>query len=94
VLGARPRQLGAFVWTEVLLVGLASALFGAVAGWALSHMLVTVLTGVFDPPPSELAVPWGYLGVVAALGILGLLVAGGAAVRTARRPPLTVLRDL
>ena len=26
------------------------------------EMLVKVLTGVFDPPPDALAVPWGYLG--------------------------------
>ncbi|MEV6865068.1 ABC transporter permease [Streptosporangium subroseum] len=94
VLGARSRQLGAFVWTEVLLVGAGTALFGGLGGWALSQMLVSVLTGVFDPPPSALSVPWPYLGGVAAVGVLGLAGAGAAAVRAARRPPLTVLRDL
>ncbi|MET8337543.1 FtsX-like permease family protein [Streptosporangium canum] len=94
VLGARSRQLGAFVWTEVLLVGAGTALFGVLGGWVLSQMLVSVLTGVFDPPPSTLAVPWPYLGVVAAAGGLGLVLAGAAALRAARRPPLTVLRDL
>ncbi|WP_436762242.1 ATP-binding cassette domain-containing protein [Streptosporangium sp. V21-05] len=57
VLGARPRQLGAFVWTEVAVVGAGTTLFAALGGWALSHMLVTVLSGVFDPPPSALALP-------------------------------------
>ncbi|MCW2880754.1 MAG: transporter integral rane protein [Sphaerisporangium sp.] len=94
VLGARPRQLGAFVWTEVMVVGLGTAIFGTLAGWALSQMLVSVLTGVFDPPPSALSVPWAYLGVLAAVGLLALLLAGAAAVQTAKRPPLTVLRDL
>lgn len=94
VLGARSRQLGAFVWTEVLLVGAGTALFGGLGGWALSQMLVSVLTGVFDPPPSALSVPWTYLGGVAAVGVLGIAGAGTAAVRAARRPPLTVLRDL
>ncbi|SNT33682.1 putative ABC transport system permease protein [Streptosporangium subroseum] len=94
VLGARSRQLGAFVWTEVLLVGAGTALFGGLGGWALSQMLVSVLTGVFDPPPSALSVPWPYLGGVAAVGVLGLASAGAAAVRAAPRPPLTVLRDL
>ncbi|MDT5070405.1 MAG: putative transport system permease protein, partial [Mycobacterium sp.] len=45
-LGANRRQLGSFVWSEstVLIVGgLGSA---AVLGWALSRMLVSVLTGV------------------------------------------------
>ena len=32
-------------------------------------MLVKVLTGVFDPPPDALAVPWGYLAALAAVGV-------------------------
>ncbi|MBA3523604.1 MAG: hypothetical protein H0T85_03430 [Geodermatophilaceae bacterium] len=46
----------------VTLLGLAT---GALAGWVLSRGLVRVLTGVFDPPPSALAVPWLYLGTLA-----------------------------
>ncbi|MFC5834768.1 FtsX-like permease family protein [Nonomuraea insulae] len=94
VLGATPRQLGSFVWAEVALVGVAAAVLGALCGWALSRMLVAVLSGVFDPPPDALAVPWAYLAVLAVLGVAALLVAGAATVRAARRPPLTVLRDL
>jgi putative ABC transport system permease protein len=55
---------------------------------------VKVLTGVFDPPPEHLAVPWAYLGTVAGIAILGLVVAALATIRAARRPPLTVLREL
>ncbi|MEU6787409.1 FtsX-like permease family protein [Nonomuraea angiospora] len=94
VLGATPRQLGSFVWAEVGLVGVAAAVLGALCGWALSRMLVAVLSGVFDPPPDTLAVPWAYLAVLAILGVAALLAAGAATVRAARRPPLTVLRDL
>jgi putative ABC transport system permease protein len=94
VLGAQPRQLGGFVWCEVLVTGITGAVLGALAGWLLSEMLVKVLSGVFDPPPAQLSVPWGYLGVVAGLAALGLAAAALAAIRTARRPPLTVLRDL
>ncbi|TDD05425.1 ABC transporter permease [Nonomuraea diastatica] len=94
VLGATPRQLGSFVWAEVGLVGLAAAVLGALCGWALSRMLVAVLSGVFDPPPDALAVPWPYLAALAVLGVAALLAAGAATVRAARRPPLTVLRDL
>ncbi|GGQ14077.1 ABC transporter permease [Streptosporangium pseudovulgare] len=94
VLGATPRQLGSFVWAEVALVGVAAAVLGALCGWALSRMLVAVLSGVFDPPPDALAVPWAYLAVLAILGVAALLAAGTATVRAARRPPLTVLRDL
>ncbi|MET8002683.1 ABC transporter permease [Nonomuraea glycinis] len=94
VLGASPRQLGSFVWAEVALVGLAAAVLGALSGWALSRMLVAVLSGVFDPPPDTLAVPWPYLSILAALGVAVLAAAGAATVQAARRPPLTVLRDL
>ncbi|MFC7589555.1 FtsX-like permease family protein [Nonomuraea antimicrobica] len=94
VLGATPRQLGSFVWAEVALVGVVAAALGALCGWALSRMLVAVLSGVFDPPPDGLAVPWPYLGVLAVLGAVALLAAGAATVLAARRPPLTVLRDL
>ncbi|MGW0203229.1 ABC transporter permease [Nonomuraea sp. NPDC003201] len=94
VLGATPRQLGSFVWAEVGLVGMAAAVLGGLCGWALSRMLVAVLSGVFDPPPDALAVPWVYLSVLAVLGVATLLAAGAATVRAARRPPLTVLRDL
>jgi putative ABC transport system permease protein len=37
---------------------------------------------------------WAYLGIVAGIAILGLVAAALAAIRAARRPPLTVLRDL
>jgi len=94
VLGARPRQLGGFVWSEVLLIGAVGAILGAIVGWILSLMLVKVLTGVFDPPPAQLSVPWAYLGVVAGLAALGLVIAALATIRSARRSPLTVLRDL
>ena len=94
VLGAHPRQLGGFVWCEVLISGVTGAILGAIAGWILSQMLVKVLSGVFDPPPEQLSVPWAYLGVVAGLAALGLMTAALATIRAARRPPLTVLREL
>lgn len=94
VLGATPRQLGSFVWAEVALVGVAAAVLGTACGWALSRMLVAVLSGVFDPPPDAPAVPWVYLSVVAILGVAALATSGAATIRAARRPPLTVLRDL
>ena len=59
---------------------------GAAAGAVLSIMLVKVLTGVFDPPPSVIAVPWAYLGIVAAVTVLGLAAVTATAARTARRP--------
>ena len=49
-------------------------------------MLVKVLTGVFDPPPEHLAVPWAYLGIVAGIAVFGLVAAALAAIRAARPP--------
>ncbi|MFE7127827.1 ABC transporter permease [Streptomyces sp. NPDC057617] len=94
VLGARGRQLSGFVWSEAALVAVSGLAAGAVLGWALSRMLVKVLSGVFDPPPSQVAVPWAYLTAMAGVTVAALAVAAWAAVRHARRPPLTELREL
>ncbi len=67
---------------------------GAAGATVLALMLVKVLTGVFDPPPTSLAVPWGYLAGVAAVATIAVLVAGAAAIRSVRRPAVSVLRDL
>ena len=50
-LGARRRQLGAFVWSESAFVTGGGLILGAVLAAGLSLLLVKVLTGVFDPPP-------------------------------------------
>lgn len=51
-LGARHRQLGAFLWSEAPVLLLGGAAIGTLTGFALAWMLVKLLTGVFDPPPS------------------------------------------
>ena len=94
LLGASSRQLAGFVSGEASFTGAVGAVLGAITGWSSPLMLVKVLTGVFDPPPAQLSVPWAYLGVVAGLAVLGLVIAATAAIRAARRSPLTVLRDL
>jgi putative ABC transport system permease protein len=93
-LGARPRQLANLVWAEVAVVGVVGFAFGALIGGALSQMLVAILTGVFDPPPDRLTVPWPYLLGVAGLGLACLVAAGAATIAATRRPAMTVLRDL
>jgi putative ABC transport system permease protein len=93
-LGARRRQLAAFVWAEAATTAVGGLLAGALAGWALSEMLVKVLTGVFDPPPTHLAVPWGYLGTVVGTAAAAITVAALLAARGARRPAIRTLRDL
>jgi putative ABC transport system permease protein len=93
-LGGTRRQLRAFVFgeTAVLVVGGLAA--GAAIGTLLSQMLVKVLTGVFDPPPSVPAVPWPYLTTVGVVTIAALAMVSAAAVRMARRPAISVLREL
>jgi putative ABC transport system permease protein len=91
-LGANARQLGAFVWAETGVVALAGLLAGTTIGWALSKVLVTVLNGVFDPPPSTLAVPWTYLLVLLAVSAAATITAALAALAGARRPRVELLR--
>ena len=62
--GATRRQLSAFLWSEGLLVIAGGIAFGMLSGVATAWMLVKLLTGVFDPPPEALAIPWTYLGIV------------------------------
>jgi putative ABC transport system permease protein len=93
-LGARPRQLGGFVWGESAFVTGGGLLLGAVMASLLSIALVDVLTGVFDPPPDTLAIPWGYLLGVGGAVVATVLAAGIVTLRALRRPAIEELRDL
>lgn len=92
-LGARRRQLGWFVWTEVAVLGAAGAIPGAIMGWVLSQVLVKELTGVFDPPPTSLSVPWGHLAAAAAVASASMVVAAAAALHAAGRTRSFRLED-
>ncbi len=93
-LGARTRQLGGFVWGESAFVTLGGLLLGSAIAVAISDMLVRVLTGVFDPPPDVLAVPWAYLAGLLALTLAAVLAAGALTLRALRRPAIEELREL
>ena len=93
-LGARTRQLGAFVWCESAFVTAGGLLLGALSAAALSEMLVKVLTGVFDPPPDSVAVPGAYLAGLLALTLASVVVACATTLRALRRPAIEELRDL
>ena len=93
-LGANRRQLAGFVWSEAVFVTAGGLVLGSVCGWALTRMIVKVLTGVFDPPPTSMAIPWAYLGLVAGAAIVAVVVAANGAIGSARRPAIAVLRDL
>src|SRR5207245_10971173 len=60
-IGAKRRQLGGFVWSEAAFVAIGGLALGALSGWWIAQVIVKILTGVFDPPPEHLSVPWGYL---------------------------------
>ena len=63
-LGASSAQLGAFLRSEAALVTVAGLIFGTMTGVGVAVILVTMLAGVFDPPPETITVPFGYLSVL------------------------------
>jgi putative ABC transport system permease protein len=81
-IGASRPQLSAFLWSEGLLVIVGGVFFGLLSGVATAWMLVKLLTGVFDPPPEALSIPWAYLGIV-----LFLMAAAVVTAVLAARPP-------
>lgn len=93
-LGGRRRQVAAFARAEAAALAVIGGALGTIGGWALAHMLVRVLTGVFDPPPAHLMIPWAYLAAVGLAAAAGLVVATTASVRTTARPLAEELRDL
>lgn len=93
-LGATRGQLRGLVLAEAAVLTTGGVATGAAVGWLLSQVLVTVLTGVFDPPPATLTIPWMYLGGTVLITIVGLGVATAGALRQGRRAPLSVLREL
>lgn len=85
-LGAGTRQLSSFVWTEAAFVTVVGVVLGALTGWGIAQFLVKILTGVFDPPPGSLAVPWGDLAAVLTAIAGAAWIASSSAVRSVRRP--------
>ncbi len=93
-LGARRSQLGGFVWGESIFVTGGGLVLGAAIASLLSVTLVDVLTGVFDPPPDFLTIPWLYLVGVTVAVVATVLAAGLITLRALRRPAIEELRDL
>lgn len=94
VLGATRGQLRALVLSEGALIAVTGVIAGALSAWVLSEMLVSVLAGVFDPPPAALAVPGPYLALLLLVSIGSVLAVGLLAFQRERRPAVEVLRDL
>ncbi|TMU92885.1 ABC transporter permease [Streptomyces sp. DASNCL29] len=94
VLGATRRQLKGLVFSEAAALTTAGLAGGALIGWALTQMLVKVLTGVFDPPPATVAVPWPYLGLTLLAALSAIAAAALNGVRRSTRPAVEELREL
>lgn len=92
-LGARPRQIGAVVSSEAAILAVVGVVGGSATGAALSLVLVKVLSGVFDPPPSTIAIPGGYLAALLAIIVGGLTITAWMATLAARRSAAKALRD-
>jgi putative ABC transport system permease protein len=93
-LGAKSHQLGAFLWSEGVVIQASGGVIGIALGFGIAQMLVTILTGVFDPPPETLSIPWLYLVLMAAAAIASMIAAVLSTQLASRRPAMEVLRDL
>ncbi|MBC5806241.1 MAG: ABC transporter permease [Candidatus Eremiobacteraeota bacterium] len=93
-LGAKPAQLGSFFLSEGALILCCGALFGITLGIGIAAMLVKLLTGVFDPPPESLAIPWGFLMSLLVAGTVSTGLAIALADIATRRPSSADLKDL
>jgi putative ABC transport system permease protein len=93
-LGAKSGQLLAFLAAEAGLVVSAGAAFGIALGFLVAQVLVTVLTGVFDPPPEALTVPWPYLGGLVIAAAASTILAVAVTARATRASVVGALREL
>jgi putative ABC transport system permease protein len=91
-LGASNSQVRRFGSAEPAYVLVMGTLCGLGTGVGLSYLLVKVLTGVFDPPPSSLAVPWEYLLAVVASTLGAVVLAVLLVIERARRGSHQFLR--
>lgn len=91
-IGADSRQLRAFLWGEAGFVVIVGGAVGVALGFAIAQMLVKILTGVFDPPPQFLTVPWTYVIGLAAAALVSTVIAVLPAAAAARRSVLAALR--
>ena len=93
-LGASTGHIGGFLWSEGLIVFGLAAVTGVPAGLAIAYVLVKLLTGVFDPAPEALSVPWNYVAFVIAAGLAATALAVMASLAWTRRATASMLREL
>ena len=93
-LGAKSRQLGAFIWSEGLLVLVGGTAIGTLLGTGRCRGIVKVLSGVFDPPPEHLVIPWGYAATLATAAVVATTIAVLTMKVMSQRPVVEDLRRL
>ncbi len=91
-LGATSQHLGAFLWSEALVVYTFGTSAGLGLGWALAWMLTKLMTQVFDPPPDTLYVPWTYLVMLCLAGLAAVSVAVLTQLRHQNEPLTSAMR--
>jgi putative ABC transport system permease protein len=91
-LGASARQARRLAAAEPAYVLVVGTTCGLAAGWALAYLTVKVLTGVFDPPPTSLAVPWTYLAAVVGCAAASVVAATLVVAQRARARARELLR--
>ncbi|MEO8391378.1 MAG: FtsX-like permease family protein, partial [Chloroflexota bacterium] len=72
-IGATPRQVQAFMLSEAFLASVTGIVFGTVIGLALGEVLVTILSAIFDPPPTIILIPVSAIGALIGLSALSLI---------------------
>jgi len=93
-LGAKARHLGAFLWSEALVVYVTGLVSGLAIGIILAWVLVKMMTDVFDPPPETLAIPWLYLALLALVGLAAVGASVMVQLRKGAEPLSFALRKL
>lgn len=93
-LGAKRAQLAAFLWSEAIAILAGGLLLGIMVGYVLARVLVALLTGVFDPPPDVLSIPWIYLATLVTAAVLSAVVAVRLGIRHAMRSVSEDMRGL
>ena len=87
-MGAKARQLGAFLWTEGLIILVAGMALGFLTGFAIAQMLVKVLTGYSIPRRARSRFPRLTSGCSSPPGVLSTVIA----IVIARRVTQTLYR--
>ena len=93
-LGASSRHLGAFLWSEALVVYAFGTVAGLALGWAIAWMLTKLMTQVFDLPPDRLYVPWTYLIVLCFAGLVAASIAVLVQLRRTRESLTSAMRAI